>query len=102
MPYGQAQHSRYGVQRRGDRGTYQNDGTTARGRWMCAFLQHILTCKTPMAPAEITHLIQSVQVELRRCPIPHRILLDANIFCSVSDPLKEFSMIPRTIGAEVL
>ncbi len=104
---------------------HQNDWTTTSGSWMRRFFQNVLAGETPMSPAEITNLIQSLQIQRYTCiislhsiarnsihlmkteltcriPVFHSECLDPNIPRPVSHPFQKFAMIARAVGAEVL
>ena len=69
---------------------------------MARLLQNILTSETPVAPAEISDLVQSQEIERRGGGFLESVGFERELDGAAFDVLEEFAVVAGTVGAEVL
>lgn len=55
-----------------------------------------------MAPPKVTHLVQRLQIQSRRTRLPDCVAAEIDGFGARFHPFKEFAVVARAVGAEVV
>jgi hypothetical protein len=93
--------SNFTLSRRQVSEAYRNNRTSSRSRLVLRTLKDVFPSKAPMAPPEIPHLVQCLEVKRSRVLILQRKYLDANCLGFVVDVLEELTMVTRPVLSKI-